>query len=150
MGASEKAAEGKSVPDRLGAPLLISLFAMFALLFALSYLAQGASTLIAIISTRYDFFTLLTQMALTGVDLLFGVSSLVVAAGLFFHKEWARKAWLVFVILTVLVGIHLTVMQILAGYSGMARVYGWIVFLVFVAGISWAYLPRTAIKSRFN
>jgi len=150
MGASEKGIEGKPTLDRVGAPLLISLFAFFALLFGLSYLRQGVSKLIAIPSGRYSFLTMQIQLALIFFDLLFGVASIVIGAGLFLRKEWARKAWLVFVIITLLVGLHLTAMQFFAGYSGLARVYGWIGLLIFVSTISLVYLSKAPIKARFH
>ncbi len=150
MGASEKAIEEKPNLDRVEAPLLISLFALLALMFGLSYLGQGISTLIAIPSGRYRFFILLIQLALTFFELLFGVASIVIGAGLFFRKEWARKAWLVFVLLTLLVGLYLTAMQFFAGYSGLARVYGWIALLIFVPTISWVYLSKAPIKARYH
>jgi len=150
MGASEKGIEGKPTLDRVGAPLLISLFALFAFLFGLSYLAQGVSTLIAIPSGRYSLFVFLIQMALIFFELLFGVASIIIGAGLFLRKDWARTAWLIFVIFTLLVGLHLTAVQFFAGYSRLAGVYGWIGFLFFVAFISWAYLPKPPIKARFH
>jgi len=119
-------------------------------MFGLSYLGQGISTLIAIPSGRYRFFILLIQLALTFFELLFGVASIVIGAGLFFRKEWARKAWLVFVLLTLLVGLYLTAMQFFAGYSGLARVYGWIALLIFVPTISWVYLSKAPIKARYH
>jgi hypothetical protein len=150
MGASEKGVEGKPTLDRVGVPLLISLFALIALLFGLSYLGQGVSILIAIPSGRYRFFILLIELALTFFDLLFGVASIVIGAGLFFRKGWARKAWLVFMILTVVVGLHLTAIQFFAGYSGLAAVYDWIGLLIFVSAISWVYLSKAAIRARFH
>ena|SRR5258705_9082448 len=150
MGASEKGIEGKPTPDRVGAPLLTSLFALFALLFGLSYLGQGVATLMAMSSGRYTFFIFQIQLALTFFELLFGVASIVIGAGLFFRKEWARKAWLVLMILTLLVGLHLTAIQFFAGYSGLAGVYDWIGFLIFVSAISWVYLSKAPIKARFH
>jgi hypothetical protein len=150
MEASENGIEGKPALHREGAPLLINLFALYALLFGLSYLSQGMSTLIAIPSGRYRFFILLMQLALTYFELLFGVASIVISAGLFFRKEWARKAWLVFVILTLLVGLYLTAIQFFAGYTGLAGVYGWIGLLIFVSTISWVYLSKAPIKARFH
>ncbi len=113
-------------------------------------MGQGVSILIAIPSGRYSFFILLIELALTFFDLLFGVASIVIGAGLFFRKEWARKAWLVFMILTVVVGLHLTAIQFLAGYSGLAAVYDWIGLLTFVSAISWVYLSKAAIRARFH
>jgi hypothetical protein len=150
MEASEKGIEGETTLDRVGAPLLISLFVLFALLFGLSHLDQGVSTLIAFSSGRYSILVFFTQLALTFFELLFGVASIIIAAGLFFRKEWARKAWLVFVILTLLVGLHLTALQFFAGYPSMAGVYGWIGFLFFVCTISWVYLSKPPIKARFH
>lgn len=150
MGASEKGIEGKPTLDRVGAPLLIGLFALFAFLYGLVCLAQGVSNLIAIPSGRYSFFILQIQLAVIFFDLLSGVASILIGAGLFFRKEWARKAWLAFSILTLLVGLHLTAIQFFAGYSGMARVYGRIAFLIFVSTISWAYLSKAPIKARFH
>ena len=89
-------------------------------------------------------------MALIFFELLFGVASIIIGAGLFFRKEWARTAWLGFGIFTLLVGLHLTALQLFAGYSGLAEVYGWIGFVFFVATISWAYLSKPPIKARFH
>ena len=150
MGDFKKVVEAGSARDRVGAPLLISLFALVALMLGLSYLRQGMSTLIAIPSGQYRFFTLLIQLALTFFELLFGVASIVIAAGLFFRKEWARKAWLVFVLLTLLVGLYLTAIQFFAAYSGLAGVYVWIGLLILISAISWLYLFKVSTKARFH
>ena len=138
--------------------LLTRLFALFAFLFGLPYLTQGlyrliafdVSGLIAFDSGQRNFFLLQIQLAIILFDLLIGGASIFIGAGLFFRKEWARKAWLIFVIITLLVGLHLTAMQFFAGYSGLARVYGWIGLLIFVSTISLVYLSKAPIKARFH
>jgi hypothetical protein len=150
MGTSEPGAEGEPNLGRIGSTFVIRLFAVFALMFGLAYLGEGISTLIVIPSGRYSSFVLLIQLALTFSDLVFGMASIVIGAGLFFRKEWARKAWLVLVILTLVAGLHLTAMQILADYSNLGRVYGWIGLLIFVSAISWAYLTKAPIKASFR
>lgn len=133
-----------------GASLFIRLFALIALLVGLSYVSRGVWTLIAIPSGGYSFFVLLTQLARIFFDLLFGVASILIGAGLFFRKEWARNAWLVFLILTLLVELHMTVIQFFAGYSGLAQVYRGIGMLVSLSAISWLYLTKAPIKARFR
>ena len=150
METSEPGAEGKPTLGRVGSTFVISLFAVFALMFGLAYLGEGISRLIATSSESYSSFILLIQLALTFSNLLFGVASLVIGVGLFFRKEWARKAWLVLSILTLVTALHLTAMQILADYSDLGRVYGWIGLLIFVSAISWVYLTKATIKASFR
>jgi capsular polysaccharide biosynthesis protein len=72
---------------------------------------------------------------------------------LFFRKKWARRAWLVFLILTLHVHFFMTAIQFFAaysGYSGLARVYVWIGMVIFVSIISWAYLCKATIKAGFH
>ena len=149
MGTFERGAEGKPTL-RVGSTFVISLFAVFALMFGLAQLVEGISTLIAIPSGRYSSFVLLIQLALTFSNLLFGVASLVIGVGLFFRKEWARKAWLVLSILTLVTALHLTAMQILADYTNLGRVFGWIGLLIFVSAISLVYLTKAPIKASFR
>jgi hypothetical protein len=153
MGATEKGVERNPTLDRVGAALLISLFVLFAFLFGLGYLAQGVSKLIAMPSVDDSFFVFLIEIARIFFYLLFGVAAIIIGAGLFFRREWARMAWLVVVILTLLVGLLLAALQFFAGYTNSAGIYGWIGwigFLFFAASISWVYLSKAAIKTRFH
>ena len=134
------------------------LFALFAFLFGLPYLTQGlyrliafdVSGLIALNARQRNFFLLQIQLAIILFDLLIGGTSIFIGAGLFLRKEWARKAWLVFLALTVLVHFFMTGIQFFAGYSIRAGGYLWIGLVIFVSIISWAYLSKATIKARFH
>jgi len=129
---------------------LIRLFALFAFLFGLPYLTQGVFQLLAFDSAPHSFFILNTQLAIIFYDFLIGAASIVIGAGLFFHKEWARKAWLAFLLLTLLVHFFMTGIQLFAGYPHSAGLYRWIVIVVFVSIISWVYLAKARIRARFH
>lgn len=101
-------------------------------------------------SARYGLFLFHFRLVIIILDLLVGLASIVIGAGLFFRKEWARKAWLAFLIVLLLVHFHMTIIQILADFSDMTALYKWIGVVVVVSLISWAYLTKARIKARFN
>jgi uncharacterized membrane protein len=150
MAASEKGSESEPAFTRVAPSLVIKLFALFALLFGLAYSVEGVFTLMIALSRRYSFSITLLNLAVIIFDLLIGTGSMVIGFGLFFQKEWARKGWLIFLIFTVLVHFHMTIMQVLAGYSNLGRLYAWIGMVVLISVISWAYLSKASIKARFR
>ena len=127
---------------------MIRLFALVAGLFGLAYLTQAVVLSIAFASRRYSLFTFLIQLAFIYFDLLIGGLSIVFAAGLFLFKEWARKAWLVFLILTPLMHIFMTGIQFAAGYTGLS--YKWTAMVIFVSLISWTYLSKATVTADFH
>jgi len=134
-----------------GGSLLIRLFALFAFLFGLAYLTDGVNVLITLAPRRYSFFILQVELAIIFFDLLIGGASISIGVGLFFRKEWARKAWLVFLILTLLVHFFMTAVQFSTGYSiAVARTCVWIGTVIFVSVISLAYLSKAPVKAGFN
>ena len=127
---------------------MIRLFALFAIMFGLPYLAEGVERLMVFDSAQYGGFILQLLLAIIIFDLMIGTGSIFIGAGLFFHKEWARKAWLMFLVFTTLVHFLMTILQVLAG-ARLAGLY-WIGMVVFVSIISWAYLSKARIKARFH
>lgn len=149
MGASEVSTEGTPTPNRAVTPWLLRLFALVALMFGLLHLGDGLSELVKTLRGA-NVLILQLQLASMLIDLVFGLASLIIAVGLFFLKNWARKAWLVILALMLVVWLHLMIMKYLAGYTGVSGIYSWIAMLILVAIISWTYLTRKRIKSRFR
>lgn len=139
----------EQVSERKPKSFVIRLFGIFAVLFGLAYFIQGESFLTIAFSRRYDVHVFLLQMAIITFDLVLGSTSFLVGAGLFFHKEWARKTWLAFLPLALFVHFNLTVLQVLAGYTRMTRVLKWIGVVILVTILSWAFLTRPSVKARF-
>jgi len=150
MSASEKGSVSEPAFTQVAPSLVIKLFGLFALLFGLAYSVEGVFTLMIASSRRYSFFITLLTLAVIIFDLLIGTGSMVIGVGLFFQKEWARKGWLIFLIFTLLVHFHMTIMQILAGYSSLGGLYAWIGIVVLISVLSWGYLSKTSIKARFR
>jgi hypothetical protein len=129
---------------------VIRLLALIAFLLGLAYLTQGVSRLVTFQSGRYSFLILQIQLAIIFYDLLIGGASIFIAVGLFFLKEWARKAWLVFLVLTLLVHFLMTATQFFAGYSALGAVYKWIGIVISISIISWVYLSKAPVKAGFH
>ena len=144
MGVSEKGIEGKPKS------LLIRLFGLFAFLFGVPYLIQGVSILANIFTRQYSVSTFQYQAAFIALDFGLGVTSMVIGVGLFLHKEWARKAWLAYLLILLFIHFQMTVIQLLAGYSNLSWLYKWIGFIILVTIMSWAYLSTALAKSRFT
>jgi hypothetical protein len=79
--------------------------------------------------------------------LLFGVPSLIVGVGLYFRREWARKAWLVLVLLIVL--LHLCRLVVDYHLGGLWLLEGLLEVLLIgvLAIVSWKGLYRRNIVS---
>ena len=127
---------------------MIRLFALVACLLGLAYLTQAVILLITFASRRYSLFTFPIQLAFIYYDLLIGALSIFFAAGLFLFKEWARKAWLVFLILTPLMHVFMTAIQFAAGYTGLS--FKWTAMVIFVSLISWTYLSKATVTANFH
>jgi hypothetical protein len=134
-----------------GSPLLARLFGLFAFLFGIPYLVQGVSILIVILSARYIRpSALLLPIVFLVFDLVLAVAAMIIGVGLVLLKEWARKGWLVFLIVLLLVHFHMTIMQLLAGQSNMSFLYKWIAVVMFVSALSGFYLTRPTTKAQFH
>ena len=81
------------------------------------------------------------------VFLLLGLPSLIVGVGLYFRKEWARKAWLVLVLLIVL--LHLGRLVVDYHLGGLWLLEGSLEVLLIgvLAIVSWKGLYRKHIVS---
>jgi hypothetical protein len=81
------------------------------------------------------------------VFLLLGLPSLIVGVGLYFRREWARKAWLVLVLLIVL--LHLCRLVVDYHLGGLWLLEGLLEVLLIgvLAIISWKRLYRRHIVS---
>jgi len=134
-----------------GSPLLARLFGLFAFLFGIPYLVQGVSILIVILSAHYIRpSALLLPIVFLVFDLVLAGAAMIIGVGLVLLKEWARKGWLVFLIVLLLVHFHMTIMQLLAGASNMSFLYKWIAVVMFVAALSGFYLTRPTTKAQFH
>lgn len=128
--------------------LVIRLFALVAGLLGLAYLIQAVVLLITFSPRWYGLFVFLIQLAAICYDVLIGGVSIFIAAGLFFRKEWARKAWLIFLIVTPLLHFFMTATQFAAGYTGL--LYKWTGMVIFISLISWTYLSKATVKANFH
>ena len=143
MAASEDiAAKPKSV--------VIRMLGVFGCFFGLPYLIQAVELLTRSSSVRSELIVFHLLLAIITIDVVLSMAAIVIGVGLFLHKEWARKTWLVYLVLLLFVDFNMTVIQLLGGYSRMAALYKWIAIVVVVSIISWAFLLKPSIKARFN
>jgi hypothetical protein len=134
-----------------GSPLLARLFGVFAFLFGVPYLVQGVSILIVILSGRYiRASAFLLSIVFLVFDVVLAVAAMIIGVGLVLLKEWARKGWLFFLIVLLLVHFHMTIVQLLAGQSNMSFLYKWITVVIFVFALSGFYLTRPTTKAQFH
>lgn len=143
MAASEDiAAKPKSV--------VIRMLGVFAFLFGLPYLIQAVGLLTRSSSVRSELILFHLLLAIITLDVVLSMAAIVIGVGLFLHKEWARKTWLVYLVLLLFVHFNMTVIQLLGGFSRMTALYKWIAVVVVVTIISWAFLLKPSIKAHFN
>ena len=141
MGASEKAIAAKPKS------FVIRVFGIFASLIGVPYLLQARDMLFAGLPAS-SLFTPPLQLAILTLDFALGMSAIIIAMGLFLHKEWARQTWLTYLLLLLFVHFNMKVIYLLAGRTvGLNR---WIAIVVFVTVVSWAFLSRASIKARFH
>ncbi|HET6669647.1 MAG TPA: hypothetical protein VFH15_05385 [Pyrinomonadaceae bacterium] len=143
MAASEDiAAKPKSV--------VIRMLGVFAFLFGLPYLIQAVGLLTRSSSVRSELILFHLLLAIITLDVVLSMAAIVIGVGLFLHKEWARKTWLVYLVLLLFVHFNMTVIQLLGGFTRMTALYKWIAVVVVVTIISWAFLLKPSIKAHFN
>jgi hypothetical protein len=130
--------------------IVIRMLGVFASLFGLTYLIEAVELLLARFDVRSNRFVFHLLVATITLDFIISIAAIVIGVGLFLHKEWARKAWLVFLLLLLFVHINMTVIQLLAGSSRIAALDKWIVIVVLVSVVSWAFLSKASIKARFQ
>ncbi|HKR60914.1 MAG TPA: hypothetical protein VJS64_14430 [Pyrinomonadaceae bacterium] len=144
-------AEKEPLARPAGSTLLIRAFGFLAFLLGVPYLIQGIAALTLLFSpSRFRLGAVLFQLSIIIFDMLIGVAALVIGVGLFLVREWARKAWLVFLIITLLIHFFMTVLQLLIGSSNMGWLFRWISVVVFIALLSFLYLSKAATRSRFR
>ena len=131
---------------------VIRLFGIFAFLFGLPYLIQGVTMLIVVFPQGGRLGSIRFQLLVSTIalDLVLGLAPTFIGVGLFMYKEWARKAWLAYLMLTLFVHLHMTVLQFLVRRVHMIELYKWIAVVVFVTILSWAYLSRSSSKASFH
>ena len=144
MGTPEKdiAAKPKSV--------VIRMLGVFACFFGLPYLIQAVGLMTRSSSLRSELILFHLVLAIITVDVVLSMAAIVIGVGLFLHKEWARKTWLVYLVLLLFVDFNMTVIQLLGGYSRMTALYTWIAVALVVTIISWAFLLKPSIRAHFH
>jgi hypothetical protein len=130
--------------------IVIRMLGVFASLFGLPYLVEAVGLLIVPFDVRSSLFLFHLLVAIITLDFVVSMAAIVIGVGLFLHKEWARKAWLAYLVLLLFVHFNMTVIYVLAGFSRMTALYKWIAGVVFVSIISWAFLLKPSIKARFH
>jgi hypothetical protein len=131
---------------------VIRMFGIFAFLFGLPYLIQGVTMLVLVFPRggRLDSIRFQLLVSTIALDLVLGLAPPFIGVGLFLYKEWARKSWLAYLLLTLFVHLHMTVLQFLVRRTHMVALYKWIAVVVFVSILSWAYLSRASTKAYFH
>jgi len=130
--------------------IVIRMLGVFASLFGLPYLIEAAGLLISRFDLGSNFFLFHLLVATITLDFIMSVAAIVIGVGLFLHKEWARKTWLVYLVLALFVHFNMTVILLLGGYSRMTALYRGIALVFVVCIISWAFLLKPSIKARFH
>ena len=141
MGVSEKARAAKPKS------FVIRVFGIFASLIGVPYLIQARDMLISGLPPS-SLFIPAVQLAILTLDFVLGMSAIIIAMGLYLHKEWARQTWLTYLLLLLFVHFNMTVIYLLAGRR--AAVNRWVAIVVFVTVVSWAFLSKASIKARFH
>ena len=129
--------------------LLIRFFGAAAFFIGVPYLVQGVFTLAALLAGRYRAAMATFKMSIIIFDCFIGVAALVLGLGLIFLKEWARKLWLAFLILLLLIHFFMSVLQKFIGFD-LGGLYFWIAVIVFFTFLSFWYLTRSAVKAQFH
>ena len=151
MGAVEKESEAKLSQSSTASTFLIRTFGILAFMLGVPYLVQGVAAATVLFSaSRYRLGPVLFQLSIIIFDLLIGSAALVIGVGLFLLKEWSRKAWLIFLVVTLLVHFFMTILQILIGAPNLGWLYRWISIIVFIAILSFLYLSKKSTKARFR
>jgi hypothetical protein len=151
MEAAQKESVEKPPQGRLASTFLIRAFGLLAFFLGVPYLVQGATALMVLLSaSRFRLGPVLFQLAIIIFDALIGLGALVIGVGLFLVREWARKAWLVFLIVTLLIHLFMTILQILIGATNMGWLYRWISVMVFITLLSFFYLSQESTKAKFR
>ena len=130
--------------------IVIRMLGVFASLLGLPYLIQAVGLLTRSSSVRSELILFHLLLAISTLDVVLSIAAIVIGVGLFLHKEWARKTWLVYLILLLFVHFNMTVMLLLGGYSRMTALYTWVAIVFVVSIISWAFLLKPSIKARFH
>ena len=130
--------------------IVIRMLGVFACLLGLPYLVQAVGLLTRSSSVRSELILFHLLLAIITLDVVLSIAAIVIGVGLFLHKEWARKTWLVYLILLLLVHFNMTVMLLIGGYSRMTALYTWVAIVFVVSIISWAFLLKPSIKARFH
>ena len=127
-------------------------FSLLAFLLGVAYLSQGAGwlTSMARFGASRRFFTGQYQAAVIALDVIIGLVSLGVGAGLLLYKEWARKAWLIF--LPALLFAHSVMIsaEVMLGHKIRGWLYQWIAMVILMTLVSWIYLIKASVRSRFH
>ena len=130
--------------------VVIRMLGIFACFFGLPYLIQAVGLMTRSSSVRSELILFHLLLAIITLDVVLSMVAIVIGAGLCLHKEWARKTWLVYLILLLFVHFNMTVILLLGGYSRMTALYKWIAIVFVVSIISWAFLLKPSIKARFH
>ena len=151
MEAAQNESEERPPQRPLASTFLIRAFGLLAFFLGVPYLVQGASVLMVLLSaSRFRLGPVLFQIAILIFDALIGVGALVIGVGLFLVKEWARKAWLIFLIVTLLIHLFMTILQILIAGTHMGWLYRWMSVMVFITLLSFFYLSKASTKAKFR
>jgi hypothetical protein len=127
-------------------------FAALAFVLGLAYLSQGVTWLISMarFGPARRFFPGQYQAAVIALDVIIGLVSFAIGAGLLLYKGWARKAWLIF--LPALLFAHSVMIsaEVMLGHKIRGWLYQWIAMIILMTLVSWIYLTKASVRSRFH
>ena len=127
-------------------------FSLLAFLLGVAYLAQGVTWLASMMrfGAASRFFTGQYQAAVIALDVMIGLASFAIAAGLLLYKDWARKAWLIFLLALLFVHSVMISAEVMLGHKIRGWLYQWIAMIILMTLVSWIYLTKASVRSRFS
>jgi hypothetical protein len=96
------------------------------------------------------FFPGQYQEAVIALDVIIGLLSFAIAAGLLVYKGWARKAWLIFLLALLFAHSVMISAEVMLGHKIRGWLYQWIAMIILMTLVSWIYLTKASVRSRFR
>jgi hypothetical protein len=96
------------------------------------------------------FFPGQYQAAVIALDVIIGLVSFAIGAGLLLYKGWARKAWLIFLLALLFAHSVMSSAEVMLGHKIRGWIYQWIAMIILMTLVSWIYLTKASVRSRFH
>lgn len=131
--------------------MLVRLFGLFGIILGAAYFNEGVAFifLLRFALEQQARQVFITYLLFVTWDFLFGTSLIVAGIGVLLFREWARYMWLG--LMPALVVVHLGIIVVTELFrGGVSTSYlVWTAMVVAVAVLSWWYMTKERIRTRF-